>query len=156
MQENRQTEEGRRLVTFLSNTAPGNVEIPRTDTSAVKKMTVIQVAQPGIDRIDIREVVCQMVTDLLSSVQSNDESEGKSYCEDKFRPLNEGELQRLVEANEQSFAKMLGETCVGSGIDEKGVHADVAGVQEKKSGAVVFDTSKVFQWDKLGPRGTPH
>ena len=81
------------------------IEIPETDTSPVKTMTVLRISQPGIT---VGRRVSNKNAELVCCVQSSGDSYVKAYCSGKLRCLSEGELKSKAEVGEESFAQIFG------------------------------------------------
>ena len=93
MQERRRNEESQQLVTFSPVALAETIEIPKTGTSTVNSMTILQSVQPGID---VGERVFEIDVDPMASVPFSGDFDMIAYCHDKLRSLSEGEMQFLA------------------------------------------------------------
>ena len=99
-------------------------------------MTVLQRARPVIND---NETNCQSVEREPKEVFNPEGFVGSSggtdiivYCEDKFWPLTEIEIQTLVEVSEKSIANKLGGPCVSERIVDESTRVDVVGDLEEE------------------------
>ena len=131
VQERSQTGEDQRLVISPPSTSVEVVQIPETDMSPVKTMMVLQSGRPGTN---INETNSQSIKRLPregvspeGSVESSGGTDVNVYCGDKFRSLIEGEIQTLVEVNEESIAKILVGPFASERIVDESIPVDVFG-----------------------------
>ena len=88
------------------------IEITDTDASSIKTVTVLRIAQPGINN---DEGVSDMNVDPVGSLQDSGNSRVNAYCEDKLGSLIGVELQISAEMGEEYFIQILGEQSKSSG-----------------------------------------
>ena len=88
MQERRQAGEDQQLLISTLSAVAEMTEIPKSDTSTVKTMTVLQRAQPVIN---IGGGMSNKNVDQVGSVQSSGNCDMNAYCENKLWSLSEGE-----------------------------------------------------------------
>ena len=117
----------------------GTIEIPETDTSAVKIMKVLQSAQRGVD---IGEEVSLTGVDPVGSVQRSGDSNLKTYCQDKLLSLSDGYLPILAGVGEESVAQRFGRPSCSSGAALI-VHGRNEDVVEERSRMLL---SENFDW----------
>ena len=164
VQESNQTEEDQERKISPSGTVAQTAEMPETYMPPVETLTVLQSALPGanVDETTTQSMggVTQEIVNLVGLLGAVVILTSMYTVKMKLRSLTEGELETLVEVNEESPWKVLVGASVGCEFAEKRMHADVVGVHEGKIQEFLFSTpvkssswTKYMPVEKLGSRG---